>query len=136
MIATAVIPAASMSRPRQSSTTPMTTASAAPIRFSMMTVIAFSRMRSFSAVAETTDLKDFDAAAWIGYAAPAGTPREVLQKLSSEMHRILASPETKDKLTMLGLDPAPSSPDEMRGFLAREQERYAAIIKMANVKVE
>ncbi|HKU45385.1 MAG TPA: tripartite tricarboxylate transporter substrate binding protein [Burkholderiales bacterium] len=87
-------------------------------------------------VAETTDLKDFDAAAWIGYAAPAGTPREVLQKLSSEMHRILASPETRDKLTMLGLDPAPSSPDEMRGFLAREQERYAAIIKMANVKVE
>jgi tripartite-type tricarboxylate transporter receptor subunit TctC len=87
-------------------------------------------------VAETTDLKDFDAAAWIGYAAPAGTPREVLQKLSAEMHRILASPETKDKLTMLGLDPAASSPDEMRGFLAREQERYAAIVKMANVKVE
>jgi tripartite-type tricarboxylate transporter receptor subunit TctC len=87
-------------------------------------------------VAETTDLKDFDAAAWIGYAAPAGTPREVLQKLSAEMHRILASPETKDKLTMLGLDSAASSPDEMRGFLAREQERYAAIVKMANVKVE
>ena len=36
----------------------------------------------------------------------------------------------------LGLDPAPSSPDEMRGFLAREQERYASIIKMANVKIE
>ena len=87
-------------------------------------------------VAESTDLKDFDAAAWIGYAAPAGTPREVLQKLSSEMHKILASPETKEKLVQLGLDPAPSSPDEMRGFLAREQERYASIIKMANVKIE
>ena len=87
-------------------------------------------------IAETSDLKDFDAAAWIGYAAPAGTPREVLQKLSAEMHRILQSPETKDKLTTLGLDPAASSPDEMRGFLAREQERYAAIIKMANVRIE
>ena len=60
----------------------------------------------------------------------------MLQKLSAEMHKILASPETKDRLTTLGLDPAPSSPDEMRGFLAKEQERYAAIIKMANVKVE
>jgi len=87
-------------------------------------------------IAETTDLKDFDAAAWIGYAAPAGTPREVVQKLSAEMHKILGSPETKDKLTTLGLDPAPSSPEEMRGFLAREQERYASIIKMANVKIE
>ena len=58
------------------------------------------------------------------------------QAMRDEMHRILASPETKDKLTVLGLNPAPSSPDEMRGFLAREQERYAAIIKMANVKVE
>jgi tripartite-type tricarboxylate transporter receptor subunit TctC len=88
------------------------------------------------ALAEVTDLKDFDAAAWIGYAAPAGTPRDVLQKLSAEMHKILQAPEMKEKLTALGLDPAPSSPDEMRGFLAREQERYAAIIKMAHVKVE
>jgi tripartite-type tricarboxylate transporter receptor subunit TctC len=87
-------------------------------------------------VAEATDMKDFDAFAWIGYAAPAGTPREVLQKLSAEMHRILQSGDTKDKLTQLGLDPAPSSPDEMSGFLRREQERYASIIKMANVKVE
>src|SRR5919205_997722 len=54
-------------------------------------------------LAEVTDLKGFDAAAWIGYAAPAGTPREVLQRLSSEMHRILQSPNTKEKLTQLGL---------------------------------
>jgi len=87
-------------------------------------------------LAESTDLRDFDAAAWIGYAAPAGTPREVLQRLSAEMHKILQSAETKEKLTQLGLDPAPSSPEEMRGFLAREQERYASIIKMANVKIE
>jgi tripartite-type tricarboxylate transporter receptor subunit TctC len=85
---------------------------------------------------EATDLKGFDAAAWIGYAAPAGTPREVLQKLSSEMHRILQQPDMQERLAGLGLDPAPSSPDEMAGFLAREQERYAQIVKAANIHVE
>src|SRR5436853_2327111 len=80
-------------------------------------------------IAEVTDLKGFDAAAWIGYAAPAGTPREVLQKLSGEMHRILQEHDMQERLAQLGLDPAPSSPDEMAGFLVREQERYAQIIK-------
>ncbi|MFN2645451.1 MAG: Bug family tripartite tricarboxylate transporter substrate binding protein [Burkholderiales bacterium] len=87
-------------------------------------------------IAETTDLKGFDAAAWIGYAAPAGTPREVLQRLSSEMHRILQQSDMRERLASLGLDPAPSSPDEMAGFLAREQERYASIIKAANIRLE
>jgi tripartite-type tricarboxylate transporter receptor subunit TctC len=85
---------------------------------------------------EATDLKGFDAAAWIGYAAPAGTPREVLQKLSGEMHRILQQPDMQERLAALGLDPAPSSPDEMAGFLAREQERYAQIVKAANIHIE
>jgi tripartite-type tricarboxylate transporter receptor subunit TctC len=87
-------------------------------------------------IAEATDLKNFDAAAWIGYAAPAGTPREVLQRLSVEMHRILGEREMKDRLAQLGLDPAPSSPDEMAGFLAREQERFAEIVKAANIRIE
>jgi tripartite-type tricarboxylate transporter receptor subunit TctC len=87
-------------------------------------------------LAESTELRDFDAAAWIGYAAPAGTPREILQKLSGEMHKLLEAPDLKDKLTQLGLDPAPSTPDEMAGFLRREQERYAQIIKAANIRLE
>ena len=87
-------------------------------------------------IAESGDLKGFDAAAWIGYAAPAGTPRDVLQRLSVEMHRILGEREMQDRLAQLGLDPAPSSPDEMAGFLVREQERFAQIIKAANIRIE
>ena len=87
-------------------------------------------------LAEATDLKSFDAAAWIGYAAPAGTPSDVLKRLSVEMHKILQDPGMKDKLAQLGLDPAPSSPDEMAGFLRREQDRYAEIVKAANIHLE
>jgi tripartite-type tricarboxylate transporter receptor subunit TctC len=87
-------------------------------------------------LAESSDLKNFEAASWIGYAAPAGTPREVLQRLSAEMHKLLQERELKERLTQLGLDPAPSSPEEMAGFLLREQERYAQIIKAANIRLE
>ncbi len=87
-------------------------------------------------VAEATDLKNFDAAAWIGYAAPAGTPAPVLKRLSAEMHKILEEPAMKEKLAQLGLDPAASSPEEMAGFLRREQDRYAQIVKAANIHIE
>jgi tripartite-type tricarboxylate transporter receptor subunit TctC len=87
-------------------------------------------------VAESSDMKDFDAAAWIGYAAPAGIPPAAAQRLSGEMQKIMATHEMQEKLLNLGLDPANIPPTQLGGFLAREQQRYATIVKMANVKVE
>ena len=79
---------------------------------------------------------DYDAAAWIGYAAPPGTPRDVLMRVSSEMQKALATQELKDRLISLGLDARSSTPDEMAAFMRREQERYAKIIRDASIKVE
>ena len=79
---------------------------------------------------------DYDAAAWIGYAAPPGTPREVLTRVSSEMQKALATQELKDRLINLGLDARSSTPDEMGAFMRREQERYAKIIRDASIKVD
>jgi tripartite-type tricarboxylate transporter receptor subunit TctC len=79
---------------------------------------------------------DYDAAAWIGYAAPPGTPRDVLMRISSEMQKALATQELKDRLISLGLDARSSTPEEMAAFMRREQERYGKIIRDANIKVE
>jgi tripartite-type tricarboxylate transporter receptor subunit TctC len=87
-------------------------------------------------LAEAAGVPDYDAAAWIGYAAPAGIPRDVLLKLSGEMRKALQAGELKDKLLKAGLDPVDTSPDEMPAFMRREQERYAGVIKDANIKVE
>jgi tripartite-type tricarboxylate transporter receptor subunit TctC len=78
----------------------------------------------------------YEAAAWIGYAAPAGTPREALARLSSEIQKTLQSDELKERFATLGLDPVSSTPDDMASFMRREQERYATIIRNANIKVE
>jgi tripartite-type tricarboxylate transporter receptor subunit TctC len=79
---------------------------------------------------------DYDAAAWIGYAAPPGTPRDVLMRVSGEMQKVLATQELKDRLISLGLDARSSTPDEMAAFMRGEQERYGKIIRDANIKVE
>ncbi len=87
-------------------------------------------------LAEAAGLPEYDAAAWIGYAAPPGTPREMLARVSVEIQKALQSSELKERYLGLGLDPVSSTPDEMAAFMRREQERYASIIKAANIKIE
>jgi tripartite-type tricarboxylate transporter receptor subunit TctC len=87
-------------------------------------------------LAEAADLPDYDAAAWIGYAAPAGIPREALTRLSAEIQKALQAPEMKERLLNAGLDPVASTPEELPAFMRREQERYATVIKNANIKIE
>jgi len=87
-------------------------------------------------LAESAGLPEYDVAAWIGYAAPAGTPREVLVRLSSEITKALQSQELKERMANIGLDPVATTPEEMTAFMRREQERYGQIIRSANIKVE
>ena len=56
--------------------------------------------------------------------------------LSSEMQKVLASEELKERFVALGMDPISSTPDDMAAFMRREQERYGNIIRTANIKVE
>jgi tripartite-type tricarboxylate transporter receptor subunit TctC len=87
-------------------------------------------------LAEAGNLPDYDIGAWIGYAVPAGTPRDIVLRLSGEMQKALAQPDLKEKLLNAGLDPVDVPLDQLPAFMRREQERYAAIIKSANIKVE
>jgi tripartite-type tricarboxylate transporter receptor subunit TctC len=87
-------------------------------------------------IAESANLPDYDAAAWIGYAAPAGIPREALTRLSVEIRKALESADMKEKLLAAGLDPVLTTPEELPAFMRREQERYAAVIRNANLKVD
>jgi len=87
-------------------------------------------------LAEAGNLPDYDIGAWIGYAVPAGTPRDIVLRLSGEMQKALQTPDLKERLLNAGLDPAAIPLDQLPAFMRREQERYAAIIKGANIKVE
>jgi tripartite-type tricarboxylate transporter receptor subunit TctC len=87
-------------------------------------------------LAEAASLPGYDIGAWIGYSAPAGTPREVLAKLSGEIRKAMQAADLKERYLALGLEPASMTPDEMTAFLRKEQDRYGSIIKGANIKLE
>jgi len=102
--------------------------------------VSFARraagMPEAPALAEAANLPGYDIGAWIGYSAPAGTPRDVLAKLSSEIQKAMQAPDLKERYLALGLETASMAPDEMAAFLRKEQERYGSIIRGANIKVE
>ena len=87
-------------------------------------------------LAEAAEIPGYDAVAWIGYAAPAGTPREVLAKLAAEIQKAVQAADLKDRYLTLGMDTTSNTPEEMAAYMRREQERYASIIKNAGIKIE
>jgi tripartite-type tricarboxylate transporter receptor subunit TctC len=87
-------------------------------------------------LAEAANIPGYDIGAWIGYAAPPGTPKEVTARLSAEIAKAMQAPDLKERYLSLGMDPASNTPEEMASFLRNEQARYGSIIKNANIKVE
>lgn len=85
-------------------------------------------------LAEAAELPDYDEGVWIGLAAPSGVPKEILARLSSDMQKAMHSKDLLEKLVSAGFDPATSAQSNMSGFLRREQERYAAVIRSANIR--
>jgi tripartite-type tricarboxylate transporter receptor subunit TctC len=74
-------------------------------------------------------LPGFEATSWFAIFAPAGTPREVVAKLNQEVQRVFKLPEVQEKLKSLGLDPWPSTPDELAKFQASEIAKWAKVVK-------
>ncbi|MBI4195767.1 MAG: tripartite tricarboxylate transporter substrate binding protein [Betaproteobacteria bacterium] len=72
---------------------------------------------------------------WIGLMAPGGTPAGIVQKINSEVAKILASPAMKDRFRFYGVTPDSSTPGEFRKFLDSEIDRWAEVIKAAGLPV-
>jgi len=87
-------------------------------------------------LAEAAGVPGYDIGAWIGYAAAPGTPREIVARLSAEIGRAIQSADLRERFMALGLEPTATSPEEMGGFLRKEQQRYGDIIRRANIKIE
>lgn len=83
-------------------------------------------------------LPDADLAwyAWYGVAAPGGTPKDIVNRLNREIARALALPDVRERLASLGIDPAPSSPEQFAAFIAKDIANYARVVKMTGAKGE
>jgi tripartite-type tricarboxylate transporter receptor subunit TctC len=87
------------------------------------------------AIGET--IKGFEATAWQGLFAPAGTPRPIVEKIAAEARRIWGLPEVKEQLMNAGADSVLSeSPDAFAAFTRAERVKWGEVVKAAGVKIE
>ena len=81
-------------------------------------------------------LPEYDFQLWFGVIAPAGTPKDIISKLSAEIARILALPDVKESLAQQGLEPFSLSPDRFGALLKADLDKYGKVIKAAGIKIE
>ena len=87
-------------------------------------------------LAEAVGMTGFDVRAWIGFIAPAGIPREARTRLAAEVQKAVDAPEIKSRLIAAGLEPSDLTAEQFAEFLRMQSERFGAVIKAANIKVE
>ena len=76
----------------------------------------------------------YSATNWYGIAAPARTPRAVIEKVNSVMAAAIAVPDVTERLNAVGLEPAASSPEEFSEFVKAEITKWGKVVKAAGLK--
>lgn len=101
-------------------------------------VTTLNRQRNLPEVPtiDEAGLKGFEVGAWCGLIAPAGTPRDIVQKLSTEVSRALRDTEVLARLNALGAEPVDKGPDAFGQHLRAETEKWAKVIKAAGIKLQ
>ncbi len=79
---------------------------------------------------------DFDASSWFGLVGPAGMPREITQKLQSEIARILKNPTLRDRFIQQGADPVANTPDEFAQYMKAETAKWAKVVKASGAQAD
>jgi tripartite-type tricarboxylate transporter receptor subunit TctC len=78
----------------------------------------------------------YEASVWYGVAAPHGTPPEIVARLNQAVNAALANPKLRTRMHELGGDPMPMTPEEFGKLVGDETEKWAKVIRAANIKPE
>ena len=81
-------------------------------------------------------LPGYDATGWNGIGAPKGTPLAIIDKLNNEINAIVRDPAMKERLFSLGVEPLSMTPAEFGKRIADDTEKWAKVIRFANIKAE
>jgi tripartite-type tricarboxylate transporter receptor subunit TctC len=81
-------------------------------------------------------LPGFDISTWFGIFTPAGTPRDIVEKLHAEFTRALADREVRDRMLALGAEPVGNAPAEFAAYIRAEADKYARVIKASGAKAD
>ena len=87
-------------------------------------------------IAEAADLKGFEAVSWYALMAPAGTPKEVIEKIQGDIAKVLQLPDMREKLEAQGADPSGETSAELAARIRGEYDYWGEVVKKANIKAD
>ena len=92
-------------------------------------------MPNLPTIAES-GLPGYEASSWYGVLAPAGTPREIVARLNSELVKVLDQPEVRGSLLAEGAEPIGGTPEQFAAHIRSEKERLGKLIREAKIRLE
>ena len=81
-------------------------------------------------------LAGFEVNSWYGLLAPAGTPREIVMRLNSEVGRSLREPDARERLYSIGAEPMNGTPEEFQAYINSEMAKWSKVVKAANLRAD
>jgi len=81
-------------------------------------------------------VKGYEASTYAALLAPAGTPRAIIEKLNAACRKALASPEVVQSFAHFATVPTGGTPEQLAGYIKRDLDRWAKVIKEGNIKAE
>jgi tripartite-type tricarboxylate transporter receptor subunit TctC len=111
------------------------------IRAGNVRALAVTTMKRSSSTPELPTLdesgvKGFDSQGWFSLLAPSGTPQPILEKINAEVNKALATDDFRKRLETVGAEPVGGSIDDFKQRIREETERWAKVIRFANIKAE
>ena len=107
-------------------------------RIKAIVVTAKSRMAAAPEVPTMAEagVPDFVTGTWAGLVAPAGTPKEIINRISLEVQKILHDPAMREKLAQQGYEAVGNTPEEYEAFMREEVAKWARVVKETGVKLD
>ena len=87
-------------------------------------------------IAAEAGLPGFEAVSWYALVAPAGTPREVIEKIAGDTAKVLQIPEVRDRLAAMGAEASGESPEQLGARMKAESDRWGDVVRKANIKAD
>jgi len=113
-----------------------------PLRAGQIKIFGIGSPQRLAAAADIptvaeSGLPGYEAATWFGLFATAGTPRDIVLKINAEVRKILADPEFREKfLAPQMFEPMSLTPEEFAEYIRGQQQKWAKVIRAANLKIE
>jgi tripartite-type tricarboxylate transporter receptor subunit TctC len=113
----------------------------ANVKAGKMRALAVTSKQRISAAPEVptfqeAGLRGYEAVGWFGAVAPANTPKDIINRLNTEIRSALAAPDVKQRALTAGAEPHATSPEEFAAYIREETKKWGEVVRAAGIKLQ